>query len=235
MVNAAESGAIIRRASVPVKCCALVGIAQTRSHWPFIRHVTGPQKGLVHAMIDMAGGRSQGEMQSTETKTIAMASPHRARRIACAILATFLAPVCSNAGDGNDVLLHATSGEEALEVVTQAHATQSPIAAAYVDIRMPPGIDGIETIRRIRGIDRHVEIIIMTAYTDQRFEDIVQNMELLHKLLYIRKPFAREEIQQITPSLVSKWNMERELHASRSQVRHLRSELQRLRDESQGS
>ena len=132
-------------------------------------------------------------------------------------------------------LLHATSGEQALEVVTQAHATQSPIAAAYVDIRMPPGIDGIETIRRIRGIDRHVEIIIMTAYTDQRFEDIVQNMELLDKLLYIRKPFAREEIQQITLSLVSKWNMERELHASRSQVRRLRSELQRLREESQGS
>ena len=76
---------------------------------------------------------------------------------------------------------------------------------------MPPGIDGIETIRRIRKIDRDVEIVIMTAYTDKALPEIVHDMELLHKLLYIRKPFAHEEIQQITLSLVGKWNVEREL------------------------
>ena len=65
---------------------------------------------------------------------------------------------------------------------------------------MPPGIDGIETIRQIRAFEKNLEIVIMTAYTDKPLHEIVTNMELLHKLLYIRKPVAREEIQQITLS-----------------------------------
>ena len=108
-------------------------------------------------------------------------------------------------------LLHASSGEEAYEIVRSGMESGLPVAVAYIDIRMPPGIDGIETIRRIRTIDRDVEIVIMTAYTDKALPEIVHDMELLHKLLYIRKPFAHEEIQQITLSLVGKWNIEREL------------------------
>ena len=83
---------------------------------------------------------------------------------------------------------------------------------------MPPGIDGIETIRRVRKIDRDIEIVIMTAYTDRTLPEIVHDMELLHKLLYIRKPFAHEEIQQITLSLVGKWNVERDLAEKRRQL-----------------
>ncbi len=112
-------------------------------------------------------------------------------------------------------LLHAESGEEACEIIRTARASNRPVAAAYVDVRMPPGIDGVEAIRRMRGVDRDVEIVIMTAYTDKSLADIVENMELLHKLLYIRKPFAREEIQQMTLSLVTKWNVEREVAAGR--------------------
>ena len=108
-------------------------------------------------------------------------------------------------------LLHAHRGEEAFEIIKAAQESDRPVAIAFVDIRMPPGIDGIETIRRIREIDRHVEIVIMTAYTDKSLPEIIHDMELLHKLLYIRKPFSREEIQQITLSLVGKWNVEQEL------------------------
>jgi len=115
-------------------------------------------------------------------------------------------------------LLHATSGEEAYRVVETGKECNRPIAVAYVDIRMPPGIDGIETIRRIRKIDRDIEIIIMTAYTDKSLPEIIHNMELLHKVLYIRKPFAREEIQQVTLSLVGKWNVEQELSRKRRQL-----------------
>ena len=115
-------------------------------------------------------------------------------------------------------LLHATSGEEAIEIIKAEKESNRPIAAAYVDIRMPPGIDGIETIRRVRKIDRDLEIVIMTAYTDKSLPEIVQDMELLHKLLYIRKPFSREEIQQITLSLVEKWNVEQQLSENRRQL-----------------
>ena len=108
-------------------------------------------------------------------------------------------------------LLYATTGEEAYDIIANGKEWNRPIAVAYMDIRMPPGIDGVETIRRVRTIDRDVEIVIMTAYADRPLSEIVQDMELLHKLLYIRKPFAHEEIQQITLSLVGKWNVEREL------------------------
>ena len=107
-------------------------------------------------------------------------------------------------------LSHASGGDEAYQIVKAAKASNQPFAVAYIDIRMPPGMDGIETIRRIREFEETLEIVIMTAYTDKPLHEIITNMELLHKLLYIRKPIAREEIQQITLSLVEKWNMEQE-------------------------
>ena len=115
-------------------------------------------------------------------------------------------------------LLHATNGERACEIITRGQAWNQPIAAAYVDIRMPPGIDGIETVRRLRRFDRDVEVVIMTAYADQSLPEIVRDMELLHKLLYIRKPFVHEEIQQLTLSLVGKWNVERSLAEQQRQI-----------------
>ena len=115
-------------------------------------------------------------------------------------------------------LLHAMSGEEAYELVARAARDGRPIAVAYVDIRMPPGIDGVATVRKIRRVDRAIEIVLMTAYTDMSLAEVIQDMELLHKLLYIRKPFAREEVQQITVALIEKWNLERELEARRRQL-----------------
>ena len=108
-------------------------------------------------------------------------------------------------------LLHASTGEEVYDIIRRGQEWEQPVAVAYIDIRMPPGIDGIETIRRVRRIDRDVGIVIITAYTDRSLPEIVQDMELVHKLLYIRKPFVHEEIQQLTLCLVGKWNVEREL------------------------
>ena len=115
-------------------------------------------------------------------------------------------------------LLHANNGEEACDIIRGGRESNRPVAVAYIDIRMPPGIDGIETVRRVREIDRDIEIVIMTAYTDRSLPEIVYDMELLHKLLYIRKPFTHEEIQQITLSLVGKWNVEQELAEQRRQL-----------------
>ena len=115
-------------------------------------------------------------------------------------------------------LLHARSGSEAYDIVKTTIETGDLIAVAYVDIRMPPGMDGIETTQRIRAIDENIEIVLMSAYTDKSIGEIVHEMDLLHKLLYIRKPFAREEIQQITLALAEKWNVESELGDKRRQL-----------------
>ena len=127
-------------------------------------------------------------------------------------------------------LLHATTGEEACEIVAKEKEKNRPIALAYIDIRMPPGIDGVEAIRRMRKIDSDIEFVLMTAYTDMSLLDIVRDMELLHKLLYIRKPFAREEVQQISIALVEKWNMERQLEESSRQIIHSHHRLEAVLD-----
>ena len=127
-------------------------------------------------------------------------------------------------------LFHARSGEEAYEIVKAGRESNCPIAVAHIDVRMPPGIDGIETTRKIRQIEKDIEIVIMTAYTDKSLSEIVRDMELLHKLLYIRKPFAREEIQQTTLSLVEKWNVEQELAEKRRQLTDSNQRLEAVLD-----
>ena len=112
-------------------------------------------------------------------------------------------------------LAHAVSGDEALEMVRAGRESKRPFAMAYVDVRMPPGVDGIETVRRIRKFEPDMEIVIMTAYSDRTLPEIVDDMKFLHKLLFIRKPFSREEIQQITASLTGKWNIEQDLERNR--------------------
>lgn len=115
-------------------------------------------------------------------------------------------------------LLHAESGEEAYEMVSAARVENQPIALAYMDIRMRSGMDGIETVRRIREFEHDIEIVLMTAYTDKVLSEIIHEMKLPRKLLYIRKPFAREEIQLITLCMVGKWNVEHDLEAHRQDL-----------------
>ena len=139
-------------------------------------------------------------------------------------------------GENDDAFLpafelsHAMSGEQAYDMVKAAADVDRPFALAYIDIRMPPGIDGIETIRLIREFERSLEIVIMTAYTDKPLSEIVDAMVLPHKLLYIRKPFAREEIQQTALALVEKWNVERELASKRRQLEVSHQRLEAVLD-----
>ena len=127
-------------------------------------------------------------------------------------------------------LLHARSGKEGHAIVKEARESDEPIAVAFVDVRMPPGIDGVETVRRMRTVDRELEVVIMTAYSDKPLAEIIGDMNLLHKLLYIRKPFAREEIQQISLSLVKKWNLERDLAEGRRQLTNSHRRLEAVLD-----
>ena len=108
-------------------------------------------------------------------------------------------------------LLHATSGEEACEIIKAGKETCYPVSIAYVDIKMSPGIDGIETVHRLSKIDRDVDLVIMIAYTDRALPEVIRKMELLYKLLYVRKPFTPEEIQQTTIFLIEKRNIEQQL------------------------
>ena len=164
----------------------------------------------------------------------AMLNPNRRQRLTAALAEAFRDKIPDNETSflPNFELLHATSGEEAQDIICTAKASNRPIAVAYIDVRMPPGIDGVEAVRRIRQIEKDIELVIMTAYTDKPLPDIVRDMKLLHKLLYIRKPFAPEEVQQITLALVERWNIEQELAKKQQQIltdhQNLETKNQRL-------
>ena len=161
-----------------------------------------------------------------------MLLPRRTTAASDDLVAAFMDPPARSSGVRFPPfdLLHARNGQEGYAAVKQARERNEPIAVAFVDVRMPPGIDGVEAVRRMRAVDRNLEVVIMTAYSDKPLSAIIGDVDLLHKLLYIRKPFAREEVQQISLSLVKKWNLEQDLAEGRRQLTNSHRRLEAVLD-----
>ncbi|WP_322965547.1 putative bifunctional diguanylate cyclase/phosphodiesterase [Sphingomonas fuzhouensis] len=110
---------------------------------------------------------------------------------------------------------HCLQGEEALAAVEQAMADGTPFAVAFIDIRMPPGIDGRETARRIRAIDPDINLVIVTGYSDFSPAEIGKVAGPADKIFYIAKPFEVTEIQQMARALCRRWDNDRQLAVAR--------------------
>jgi diguanylate cyclase (GGDEF)-like protein len=98
--------------------------------------------------------------------------------------------------------------EAAVEAVRKSLATGMPFAIAFLDMRMPPGPDGVWAAMRIRELDPAIEIVICTAYSDVDAGDIADLVQPEEKLSYVQKPFHPNEIRQMALSLASKWRAE---------------------------
>jgi len=98
-----------------------------------------------------------------------------------------------------------SQGLEGISVIEKQLDDNNPINVAFIDMRMPPGIDGCETAKRIRKIDPDVEIVIVTAYSDRSLDEIVEIVGAPDKLLYLKKPFDPVEIQQFALNLCEKY------------------------------
>ena len=83
----------------------------------------------------------------------------------------------------------AFQGQEAFEIIKQGIENGNPFALSFVDVRMPPGWDGIETIKHIREVDQDIQIVICTAYSDYSWQEIYQEFGSTHSLVFMRKPF----------------------------------------------
>lgn len=99
----------------------------------------------------------------------------------------------------------ASQGEEGLRKVEQAIAEGRPYAMAFVDVRMPPGWDGIETTQRIWDICPDLQIVICTAFSDCSWDEMQNTMECRDRLLVLKKPFDTIEILQMANALTQKW------------------------------
>jgi len=112
----------------------------------------------------------------------------------------------------------ASQGEQGVDMVRTACMHGRPFAMAFVDMRMPPGWDGLETIERLWAIDPDVQIVICSAHSDHDWIDFVARLGTSDKLLVLKKPFEPIEAMQCASALTRKWQHERVL---RKQVESL--------------
>jgi PAS domain S-box-containing protein len=107
----------------------------------------------------------------------------------------------------------ASQGQEGLRLVEQAMSEGHPYALAFVDVRMPPGWDGIETVDRIWKVDPDLPVVICTAYSDYSWSDMIVRLGHSDNLVVLRKPFEAVEVLQLAHSLTRKWMLARQLRA----------------------
>jgi two-component system, NtrC family, sensor kinase len=118
-------------------------------------------------------------------------------------------------------------GEDAVRQAYAACQQGEPFMAAFLDVRMPPGIDGVCVAEEIRKVDRDMEIVIMTGYTDYDISQINQRIKPADKLLYLQKPIHAPEARQLALALTTKWLMNRQIQ---SQNQSLLEAYEKLKD-----
>jgi two-component system, sensor histidine kinase and response regulator len=101
----------------------------------------------------------------------------------------------------------ASQGREGFGLVQTAHQRGNPYAVAFVDMRMPSGWDGLETIEHIWYTEPDIQIVICSAYSDHPWDDVSRRIGNTDKLLILMKPFNSIEVVQLANSLTKKWNL----------------------------
>jgi two-component system sensor histidine kinase/response regulator len=104
----------------------------------------------------------------------------------------------------------AYQGEEALELVKRALANGRPYAMAFMDVRMPPGWDGIETTEKIWAIDPDLQVVVCTAYSDYSWGETIAKLGQSDQLVILKKPFDNVEALQLASALTEKWRLGRQ-------------------------
>jgi transcriptional regulator with GAF, ATPase, and Fis domain len=123
-----------------------------------------------------------------------------------------------------DLVVH-RQANEAIETIKKAIEESKPFAMAFIDVRMPPGPDGIFAAKSIRSLDPHINIMMMTGYSNIDPQEIAHQVPPVDKLFYIQKPIHVAEIWQFALALGSKWQTEKQLRELQSGL-HTRIEEQ---------
>jgi putative two-component system response regulator len=104
----------------------------------------------------------------------------------------------------------AFQGQEAVLKVAEAVHQERPYTVAFVDMRMPPGWDGLETVEHLWEADRRVQVVLCTAYSDRSMHEFVERFGETDQLLIIKKPFDPDEIRLACIALNKKWHLARQ-------------------------
>jgi len=136
-------------------------------------------------------------------------------------------------------LASAYQGDEAIDKVIRGRSEGEPYALVFIDVRMPPGIDGIQTTARLLQEDPDLGIVICSAYSDHTWEEMTQAFGQTDRVLILKKPFDTVEVRQLAHALQRRWELAR-LAALRvedltaviqSQTHEIKSAMEALRRE----
>ena len=115
----------------------------------------------------------------------------------------------------------AGQGQAGLALLEAASKDGFPYAVAFVDMRMPPGWDGLETIEHLWEADVRLQVVICTAYADQPWDKISDRIGGTDKLLILQKPFNGIEVLQLATALCRKWDLGRKAAGRLKELSHL--------------
>jgi PAS domain S-box len=104
----------------------------------------------------------------------------------------------------------AHQGQEALAMVQKAMQEGDPYVMAFVDVRMPPGWDGVETLERIWQCSPELQAVICTAYSDYSWDEMTRRLGQTDNLLILKKPFETVEVLQLAHAMTQKWALARQ-------------------------
>ena len=115
----------------------------------------------------------------------------------------------------------AHQGQEGVDKARQALADAQPYSMAFVDMRMPPGWDGLETIEHLWAVDPNIQVVICSAHADYDWLDVVRRLRHSDRLLVLRKPFEPIEVLQCASALTRKWQNERVMRGHVASLEHV--------------
>lgn len=131
----------------------------------------------------------------------------------------------SRRADAGFELASAFQGQEGLARLDAALAEGRPYAMAFVDMRMPPGWDGMETAERLWQRDPRLQVVICTAYSDHSWDEVLERVAAEDRLLILKKPFDLIEVAQLARSLTAKWSLARQAQAQQDALERMVGEL----------
>ena len=104
-------------------------------------------------------------------------------------------------------LTFATQGKQALDIVRASSQGGQRFALVFLDVRMPPGWDGLETASRLWEVDPDLQIVICTAYSDRSWDEMMERISNPERVLILKKPFDTVEVLQLAYGLTEKWSL----------------------------
>ena len=115
----------------------------------------------------------------------------------------------------------AHQGRQGAAMVAAALSANRPYALAFVDMRMPPGWDGLETIEQLWKVDPDLQVVICSAHSDYDWNDVIERLGHSDKLLVLKKPFEPIEVLQCVSAMTRKWRDQKLVRRQLQSLEHM--------------